>query len=136
MVKINKGPTHLPPSKAATDAGKPKDLKNQTNVVAQTLAGLMGGAEDVQKKERADRSKEADRKKKLKALGQKCGIQQGDSPKEATAKIVQGVLSDHHDESESGFKNMVDDITDYIQEQNQELKSKFDVWIKEIQSET
>ena len=83
---IIKGPT-IPPSATPQAKGKMADVKKQTGKIANTLASLVGGQEEVKKKERkkaTTKLSEAEKKKRLKSLGAKCGIKAKDSPEEAT----------------------------------------------------
>lgn len=127
------GPTTPPVTTAKTQG----EIKSKSDQVANALAGMMGATDELKRSEKKDAAKEtrrAQERKNLKAFGAKFGVKSGDSPREATHKIVHGVLSDQYDSKERGFSRMVDEITDFIQEQNHELKEKFDRWIKEMQS--
>ena len=126
-----KGPK--PPVPPPTTEGVQKaDVKTKTNQVANALAGLVGSKEEAKKKERGEKLTELQKREdreKLKKAGKKWGIGKEDSPKEATRKIVKGVLGEEYNPKEAGFQKMVDEITHFIQEQTPELKEKFDQWI-------
>ena len=137
-----KGPPIQPPVQPNVPAKTPEgktEVKSKTTEIANALAGLVGSEEEVKQKRRSERRQalsETEKRKRLKAFGAKCGVSKNDTPREATQKIVHGVLSEEYDSQERGFKTMVDEITDFIQGDNPELKEKFDRWIETIQSET
>lgn len=130
-----KGPT-IPPPTTPQAKGKMGEVKKQTGKIANTLASLVGGQEEVKKKERKKATaqlSEAEKRKRLKGLGAKCGITPEDSTQEATKKIVEGVLSDEYDRDEIGFSKMVQDISGVIRK-DEELEKLFDRSIKIMQS--
>ena len=132
-----KGP-QIPVLPSAKDGAPKAEIKNRSNQVANALAGLMGTKDEILRKEKKEKSKELqskDDQKKLREAGKKWGIQKEDSPKEATKKIVLGVLGREYNAKEKGFDQMVQEITSFIQEQNPELKAKFNHWIAVMQSE-
>ena len=129
MVKINT--PKVPPSAA----GQNQSVQNQTSKVANTLAGLVGGSKETLKKAAADKSKEAERKEQMKKLaefGKKCKLKKDMNAREATQCIVQGVLEDEYDSSENGFDGMVETIVEFIQEQSDELRERFNGYIDQM----
>jgi hypothetical protein len=136
MVKI-KGPILPPGTSSSVGPGKQAgDVKTKSGKVANALASLVGGQEEAKKKERKkalEHLTEAEKRKRLKSLGSKCGVSANDSPEEATKKIVKGVLDEEYDR-EKGFDTMVDTVASFIRN-DEKLVAFFDESIKVMQSE-
>jgi len=131
-------PPPIPPTGTPKDGPQKSNIPAKSNQIANSIAGLFAGSE-TKKKEEAQRKKgelnKAQQRKVLKKFGAKCGVSANDTPQEATQKIVHGVLEEEYDSNERGFKKMVDEISEFIQEKNPELKDKFNGWISVMQSE-
>ena len=130
-----KGPVVPPKTTSTQTQEKSKaEVKGKTEEVVNSLVAKLGGDDEAKRTERRGQLSSAERAKKLKAMAQKANLNAKDSPREATHKIVNSVLSDHYDPKERGFRGMVDGVTDFIQETNEDLKEKFDKWIDEMKT--